>query len=296
MCQSHFITLKGITSIGTNAMKVSQILLIEGGVNVLIAVAKTWVGLQSGSAAILADAFHSATDVVNNGLAWLAHRIAYKPADNSHPYGHRKFEYLAVFVLAVLLCVIAVELVIHAFKHLNQTPKPTSQGILILGLCIVASACVSFFERFWGKRLDSPLLLADAQHTLADMGTSLVAALAWQISMFSFPWVDTLAALSIAILVIYLAVNLFQKSIPILVDQAVIDENKVISEAINLPGVIRIKQVRSRSTGAGDIVEIKATVSPYITTKASHHIADEIEAHLARRFNLLDVIVHIEPE
>lgn len=277
-------------------MKVSQVLLIEGCVNVAITLAKTWVGLQSGSAAILADAFHSATDTVNNCLAWLAHRIANKPADASHPYGHRKFEYLAVFVLAVLLCVIAIELVAHAFSHINQPPEQHLSGMWVLGICIAASGITSLFEGFWAQRLNSKLLDADAKHSLADMGTSLVAMLAWQISVLNMPWLDIVAALFIAILVMYLAIKLFRQTIPVLVDQAVVDDKKVISEAINLPGVISIRQVRSRSTGEGDIVEIKATVSPYITTKASHHIADEIEAHLVRRFNLLDVIVHIEPE
>jgi cation diffusion facilitator family transporter len=283
-------------------MKVSQVLLIEGCVNVLVTLAKAFVGVQSGSAAILADAFHSATDVVNNGLAWLAQRIADKPADASHPYGHRKFEYLAVFVLAVLLCVIAIELVVHAITGVAEPPQQTTFGIWILLGCVAASAAVSLFERYQAKRLDSKLLDADAKHTLADIGTTLVAVLAWQLSMETLPWLgtlfwlDTAAALLIAALVIYIAANLFKQTIPVLVDQAIVDENKIITEAINLPGVISIKQVRSRSTGEGDIVEIKATVSPYITTKASHHIADELEAHLAQRFNLLDVVVHIEPE
>ena len=94
--------------------QVLRLIVFEGLINVLILAAKTAVGLATGSMAILADAAHSLTDAANNVIAWIVIRASGRPADREHPYGHQKFEMLAVFVLATLLAVVAVEIVIRA--------------------------------------------------------------------------------------------------------------------------------------------------------------------------------------
>lgn len=277
-------------------MKVSQVLLVEGVVNFLVAILKGVVGLQTGSTAILADAFHSFTDTANNGMAYAAHRIANKPADKCHPYGHRKYEYLAIFVLAVLLSVLALELIVHALTGFTEQPEQSQPGIWLMVGSVIATLGVAGFEAFWARRLNSVLLEADAKHSLADVSTTVAAVAGWQIALLGFPWLDSVIAVIIALFVFYLAYGLFRKVIPVLVDEASLNENQIVAAANDLPGIIRVKQVKSRSTGDGDILEIKATVSPYISTKASHHIADQLEEHLTSRFNLLDVVVHIEPD
>jgi cation diffusion facilitator family transporter len=276
-------------------MKVTHVLLIEGAVNLIIAAAKLVVGITTGSFAILADAFHSLSDVANNGLAWIVQRISEKPADADHPYGHKKFEYLAVFVLALLLCVIAIELVTHAFTHFDDVPSQNDIGFFVMLIAAGASGFVSLFERYWAKRLNSKLLDADAKHSFADMGTTLVAIIGWQFSLQGYPWLDAVMALGIAAFVVFIAVGLFKQTIPVLVDQAVINEDELISAASAVPGVLSVNSVKSRSTGEGDIVEINAHVDPNLSTQASHHIADRLEADLIKRFNLVNVIVHIEP-
>ena len=97
----------GSSQINSRDSKVQRILLIEGSVNLLVFVAKLIVGLTTGSLAILGDAIHSMTDVINNVIAWSVVRLSHAPADREHPYGHRKFETLAVFFLASLLVVLA---------------------------------------------------------------------------------------------------------------------------------------------------------------------------------------------
>lgn len=276
-------------------MKVTQVLLIEGSINVLITLVKVGVGMHTGSTAILADAFHSATDVANNGIAWITHRIAHKPADRGHPYGHRKFEYLAVFVLAVLLCVIAVELLSYIVSSDSQTPVQSGLSFWIMFAAALGSLAVSGFEFYWGRRLNSKLLDADAKHSLADAGTTLVAVSGWQLSLWGYPWLDSMFALIVVSIVVYLAVSLFRQVIPVLVDAAVVDEKQVIYVATQVPGVIRVEQIRSRSTGTGKLLEIKAIVAADLTTFAAHQIVEQLEEKLASRFNLTDVIVHIEP-
>ena len=97
--------------------QVRRIIVIEGLANAAMVATKLGVGVYTGSLAIIADAVHSVTDVLNNGVAWLVMRVSSRPADHNHPYGHRKFESLAVFVLATLLVVIAFELLVAALTR-----------------------------------------------------------------------------------------------------------------------------------------------------------------------------------
>ena len=102
-------------------------ILIEGSANLIVLILKTLVGLGTGSIAILGDAVHSLTDVANNGIAWVVVRLSMQPADARHPYGHRKFETLAVFGLAMLLTVLAFELTMRALRR--EAPETTFSRI-----------------------------------------------------------------------------------------------------------------------------------------------------------------------
>ena len=96
---------------------VLRLLVFEGLVNLSVLIIKLLVGLATGSVAVLADAFHSLTDVANNVIAWIVMRTASRPADRTHPYGHQKFEMLAVFMLAVLLAVVGLEIAGRALSR-----------------------------------------------------------------------------------------------------------------------------------------------------------------------------------
>ena len=93
---------------------IQRIIVIEGSANLVVLIAKAAVGVSTGSLAILGDAIHSLTDVINNVVAWLVIKVSSSPPDREHPYGHRKFETLAVFFLATLLAVLSFELAWHA--------------------------------------------------------------------------------------------------------------------------------------------------------------------------------------
>ena len=99
---------------------VVRVIIIEGSVNLLMLITKFAVGLSTGSLAILRDAVHSLTDVANNVLAFFIARVSATPPDDAHPYGHRKFESLAVFVLAGVLAVLALQIIVHAFTRRHQ--------------------------------------------------------------------------------------------------------------------------------------------------------------------------------
>jgi cation diffusion facilitator family transporter len=277
-------------------MHVRKVLLIEGSANALITASKMTVGLMTGSAAVIADAVHSLTDLANNLFAWLAVKIAESPADSSHPYGHQKFEQLAVFGLASLLTIVAFEVIVNAVERFGQPVEQSMLGLVILIFSLVINIGLTIWERYWAKRLVSEILHADATHTLSDVLTSAVVIVGWQLAARGYYWIDTLFALIVSSIIFYLAFKLFQRAIPVLVDQSRYPPEELKAAVNNIPAVITVGNIRSRDTGKGQVADVTVTVSASLSTLESHQIADNIERLLAHKFDIQDVVVHIEPD
>ena len=274
---------------------VQRLLIVEGAANVFVLGLKTAVGLVTGSMAVLADALHSLTDVANNVIAWIVVRASNAPADREHPYGHKKYEMLAVFVLAVLLAVIAVEIAIRAFTRAQDVPEMSGWGLLVMVGVLMINIALVGWQRFWARKLDSPILYADASHTLSDVLTTIVVIAGWQLSVRGYPWLDTLCALAVAGLILYLAFGLFRNAVPVLVDEIAIEPEELSAAISGIDGVISVPRARSRWIGSDRAVDVIVTVSPSINTVQSHDIADAVERMLAERFAVADSAVHVEP-
>lgn len=275
--------------------QVLRVIWIEGATNLAVLGLKLAVGLATGSLAILSDALHSLSDVANNAVAWFVLRLSTQPADREHPYGHRKFETLAVFGLASLLTVLAFEIALGALRR-ERAPIVHEDWALALMLVVLSvNAGLATWENRWARRLDSELLRADARHTLADVLTTLVVIGGWQLSTRGHVWLDTLCALGVAGLVLTLAYGLFKRAIPVLVDQVALEPEAIAAAAATLPGVLAVRDVRSRWTGAGATVDLVLEVEPTLSTRESHEISERVERLLRGHFGVEDVTVHVEP-
>lgn len=276
--------------------QVIRVLLVEGAANLVILIIKIVVGLATHSLAILADAMHSLTDVANNLIALVVVRLSTKPPDREHPYGHRKFETLAVFGLATLLTVLAIELALHALRRepaavLNE---PGYLGMMFVVLAI--NVGLTLWQRHWARRLNSDILLADASHTLADVLTTLAVIAGWQLSALGFPAIDTLCALAVAAMVLALAFSLFRRAVPVLVDHQAVDPERIAAAAAEVTGVRSVHRVRSRWQGSQSAVDLAVVVDAQLPSREAHNIADSVELALRRNFGVQDVQIHIEPD
>lgn len=277
-------------------MNVKHVLIVEGLVNLLMIVAKLIVGLITGSAVLTADALHSFTDLINNVVAFLAIRISEKPADSDHNYGHQKFEQLAVFFLATLLFVVAIEVVIRAISRSSDVVEQNKVGLIVLIVAVIINLTLSVWERYWAKRLNSPLLQADASHTFSDVLTSVAAIVGWQLAAMGLYWVDTLFAVIVAMLIGVIAYRLFLKAVPILVDQSYFDHGVVKKSIKQLNKVTSVKTLRIRSIVEQHFADVTVTVEAELSLLESHQIADRIESMLAQKFGIQDTTVHVEPD
>jgi cation diffusion facilitator family transporter len=275
--------------------KVKRVILIEGAANLCVLIAKTIVGLSTGSLAILGDALHSLTDLANNVVAWIVVHLSRMPADREHPYGHRKFETLGVFFLASLLVVLAFELGLNAIRKDDAViaSSPLDLGVMfsVLGINIG----IAWWQRRWAQRLKSDILLADASHTFSDVMVTLTVIAGWQLSAMGYPWLDRLCALGVAGLILYLAYTLFKRAIPTLVDQYAIDPDVLIAAVKEVKGVRKVVRVRSRWIGPSPAVDLVIGVDPELPTTESHEISDRVELLIENRFHITDVSIHVEP-
>lgn len=274
---------------------VRRVILIEGSVNLIVLFAKVTVGLTTGSLAIIGDAVHSLTDVVNNVVAWIATRLSTMPPDREHPYGHRKFETLAVFFLASLLVVLSFELASHAINKEDTEIVSSAWGLGTMLVILVINILVATWQRMWARRLQSDILLADASHTFADVFTTIVVIVGWQLSAMGYLWLDRICALAVSLLVFYLAYSLFRRALPILVDQYSLDPALLSNVVNNVAGVLKIIRVRSRWIGSDKSIDLVIAVNPELTTSDSHQIATAVELVLEKEFGIYDISIHVEP-
>lgn len=289
------VTIGQMSRLNQHDARILRVILIEGLANFAVLITKLLVGLATGSLAVLGDAIHSFTDVINNVAAWFVTRHSTKPADPEHPYGHRKFETVAVFALAALLAMLAFELALHAIT--GETTE-VATGNWELGLMIgvlIVNIIVSTWQRMWAKRLESDILLADASHTFSDVLITASVIIGWQLSAMGWVWIDRLCALAVAGLILYLAFGLFNRTLPVLLDERAIEPGTLRAAIQDIEGVRAVRRIRSRWVGSARAVDLVIEVDAQLPTTTAHEITDRIEALLEDRFQVQDVSIHVEP-
>ena len=275
--------------------QIQRIILVEGVANIVVLIGKLIVGVSTGSLAVLGDAIHSLTDVANNAVAWVVVRLSSQPADREHPYGHRKFETLAVFGLALLLAILALELALHAVRREQAEVGEDAWALGVMLGVLAVNITIALWQRYWANRLKSDILLADANHTFADVMTTVVVIGGWQMSARGHPWLDTACALGVSALVMYLAYGLFKRALPALVDQFSVEPEKILGVVKGVAGVREVSRIRSRWVGGSPAIDMVVSVDPALSTSEAHEIADTIERLLEKHFEARDISIHIEP-
>ncbi len=274
---------------------VQRVILVEGLANAVVLLAKLLVGFSTGSLAILGDAIHSLTDVINNIVAWVVIRLSSMPPDREHPYGHRKFETLAVFFLASLLLVFAFELALRTFTREAVEISSTPWGLGTMLVVLLINISLAVWQRMWARRLNSNILMADATHTFSDALTTVVVIVGWQLSAAGYVWLDQVCALLVAGLIFYMALGLFKSVLPSLVDEFALDPEMLSATVKKVPGVRQVNRVRSRWVGVEKTVDIVISVDSSLSTFDSHKIATEIEVQVEKTYGVTDISIHVEP-
>jgi cation diffusion facilitator family transporter len=266
--------------------------------NLAVAIAKIVYGHLSGSISILSDGFHSLTDGASNVVALVGLRLARKPPDTNHPYGHRKFETLAAAAIALFLLVIVVEVAQAAFLRLRTggAPSVTAGSFAVMLATLVINIAVVRAERRSAQRLSSELLLADARHTQSDVLTSLAVIAALAGAAIGYPILDPLAALMIIGFIGYAGFQIARDAARILSDEIVISEEDVQQVVLSVPQVVGCHQIRSRGAADHVFLDLHVWLDGATPLTEAHSVSHQVKDRLMARYpQIADAIIHIEP-
>jgi cation diffusion facilitator family transporter len=283
-----------------NFRAIRRVLWITLGLNLIATAAKLIVGYRTGSLSLIADGYDSVFDSATNVIGLVGIQLAARPADEDHPYGHRKAETMTALVIAGLLFLTMWELIQSAVERLRDPSLIQAQvnlwsyGALLVS--IVIHLIVVWYELQAGRRLQSDVLVADALHTRADIFVSVSVIGGLIAVQLGYPIADPILALLIALLIARIGIDIIRESSPALLDEVVMPRDQVEQIARSVPGVVSCHRVRSRGHQSAVYADLHIQVDPTISTEQSHAIAHELQRRLHEHSpHIKDVTIHIEP-
>ncbi len=288
-----------------NRSKVRQVLIITLLLNLFVMTLKAVVGLSTGSLSLQADALHSVTDSANNVLGLIASRFSSPQPDRDHPYGHQKFEAVGALGIAAFLGIACFEILKGAVERIFQGATPvkiSAPELWILLIVLGINIFVAFYERSVGKRVGSPILIADAYHTMSDIWVTVTVLAGligiWQGQLLNLPqlqWLDVILAFPVAFLVFRSGWKVLKANLPWLVDEMAIAPEAIHRLVIQVPGVTNCHDIASRGLlGRQVFIEMHLIVDA-LDVETAHKITEEVEARLEERFSPVRVLIHVEP-
>ena len=279
--------------------QVRRILIWVLWLNLGVLAVKMVVWILSGALSVLAESMHSALDAANNVFALAIARIAARGPDAEHPYGHGKFETLGALALVGVLSVTVVELLRQAYARFLSgglaVTEVSPTALALMGFTLVAGSVVARYEAAAGRRLGSPLLLADAAHTRADVLATGAVLIGLGAVRAGFPLADPATTVLVACLIAYTGWRIVLETVPVLVDERAVHPARIKTLATEVEGVQSAYAVRSRGRPGEIFAELTIAVDPTLDVAASHQIADAVEVRLARALGAREVVVHVEP-
>jgi len=276
--------------------------------NAVLVAAKLVIGLLIGSVAVVSEAIHSGIDLVAAVIALVAVRTANKAPDQAHPFGHGKIENLSGAIEALLIFLAAGWIVYEAVEKLlhPQLLEAPGWGVGVMAASAAANLYVSRQLFKVGRETDSIALMADGWHLRTDVYTSagvmaglgLVMLGGWLMPTTNLGWLDPVAAIAVALLIVKAAWDLTLQAVRDLLDESLPPEDlRTIQDAVAQtgPGICSLHRLRTRKSGPMRFVDFHLAVEPNLTVAASHELADKVTAAINARLPGTNVTVHVEP-
>lgn len=270
-------------------------------VNTLLALIKITAGILGNAYALIADGIESMLDIGSSIILWGGLKVAARPPDASHPYGHGKAEPLAAILVAVSIVVAAVLLAVQTVRELltpHHSPAPFT--LLVLVLVILTKEILFRFVIRTGTEARSTAISADAWHHRSDAITSAAAFIGISIALVGgerFATADDWAALGACGLIAFNGVRMFIPALYEIMDTAHTElEAEIRSNAASVPGVAEIETCRIRKMGLAFYIDLHVRVDGNLSVRTGHEIAHAVKNRLrASNPAVADVLVHIEP-
>lgn len=287
--------------------RIREITLWGLAVNLLLSVGKVLAGVFGASAAMIADGVHSLSDLLSDIIVLIFTRISSKGRDESHDFGHGKFETLAVFFMSLILVGVAFGLLkdgveaIHNWYHGENIPVPGWIALVAAAVSVVSKEILYRLTYRVGKQVNSPATIANAWHHRSDALSSIGTLLAIGAAiLLGDRWtvLDPIASCVIGVAIVVIA---FRMAIPSIKDLLEVSlpsdmENRIIEVASSVAGVEDVHNLRTRRNGNVIILDAHLVVNPNMSVVEAHDISTTVEEVLKTEFGEGTLVsLHIEP-
>lgn len=267
--------------------------------NVLLFSVKLAIGLILSSLAVTADAFNNLSDAASSIISFVGVKMAGKPADAEHPFGHGRIEYIAALIVSFLVIEVgftffksSISKIMHP-KEITFDPVP----FIILILSILVKLWMAFFNNKLGKRIDSKVMLATAADSLGDVITTSATVISIVICHFTSINVDAIAGLIVSGIVIWSGVSIAKDTLEPLIGQRVPSElyQKITDMVESYEGIVGAHDLIVHNYGPNrSMATIHAEVPNDVSIETSHEIIDRIERDAKKELNIL-LVIHMDP-
>jgi len=272
--------------------------------NILLCAFKLLAGILGRSGAMITDAIHSLSDVAATFIAMVGVKLAKKQEDDSHPYGHERFECVASLILGALLAVTGVTIGWSGLKTLlsgntASIAVPTLLPLIAALVSIAVKESMFRYTMYWAKKMDSPAFEADAWHHRSDAYSSIGAFIGIGGALLGFPIMDCIAELIICVFILITAVQILVDSFRRLLDTSCSGdmERQIGACILSQSGVLRLDLLKTRLFGNVIYVDVEITVDGALSLREAHEIAEQVHDRVEKEFpSVKHVMIHVNPE
>ena len=267
---------------------------------VFLTLFKFLIGILTFSLGILSEAIHSLLDLLAAVITYVSVSLSDKPADKEHHYGHGKIENLSAFLESILLIVTCIWIVYEAIHRLmsgNLHVEVTvwSYVVVITSIVIDASRSRMLFKA--AKHNNSQALEADAVHFSTDILSSAIVLLGLIFANLGFFKADAIAAIGVAIIILYISYKLGKKAVDVLLDKVPDGVTELVEKELTANPIIKsYHDLKIRRAGADTFVKVNIHFNPEIKLADAHQSCDQIEQDISKLIPRCDVFIHAEPD
>ncbi|MBF0108815.1 MAG: cation transporter [Magnetococcales bacterium] len=272
-------------------------------VNILLSLVKTVVGILAQSPALLADGLHSISDLFSDGAIWIANRMSRAGADEGHPYGHGRYETMAILFSGVLLFALAGGIVIDAVNRVEDRTDviPGNAALVVIIIAILAKEWLFHYTRRVGETWHLRALVANAWHHRSDSISSLAALIGIAGAMVGWPVADPIAAIVVSVILMKMAYGFCRDAFLEFTDaSAAIDkaiQDQIVTMVRAHPDVHSAHLFKIRRSGPNLHVDIHVVVNPFLSVSEGHQIAERLRRSIIDGIlAVTEVMVHVDPE
>ncbi|MCH6566430.1 MAG: cation transporter [Proteobacteria bacterium] len=279
---------------------IKKITITGAIVNCLLAASQIFFGIIGHSQALLADGFHTLSDLLSDFIVLFAVKQSSAAADEGHPYGHGRIETLATVILGFLLVIAGLGIGYRGISSIvsSQQSNPALVTLVFAGLAIFAKEFLYRYTMKAAKQVHSNLLESNAWHHRSDALSSAVVLVGISAQLLGVPYMDILAAIVVAIMIIVMGLRLTSKAFAELIDTSLDIElvGQVRSLIEGNESVREVHSLRSRSMGGLGYVDAEIRVNPRLTVSEAHYVAFSLEQAIKATFEqIIDVSIHVDP-